>query len=131
MLILAALFFSASPLLTAGEPYAPTEIVVVDGDTLKVDGTNIRISNLDTPERGGRAECDAERFLSANATRRAENLVATKTIVIWPEGRADKYQRPLVRVTANGEDWAEILIAENLAVTWAGRQHDWCGARAG
>lgn len=126
--IFAALVLTATPLLTAGKPYTPNETVVVDGDTLKVDGTNIRISNLDTPERGGRAECDAERFLSAIATRRAEDIVATKAIIIWPEGRADKYDRPLARVTADGEEWADIFVAENLGVPWAGRQHDWCGA---
>ena len=120
---------AAAALLQPGVAYAPTKVEVVDGDTLRVDGVKVRISNLDTPERGGRAACDAERFLAAVASRRAESLVKSTKIEIWPEGRADRYDRALARVTVNGEDWAAILIAENLAVAWAGRQHDWCGPR--
>ena len=125
----AGLIFAASAataLLQAGVPYTPEAVTVVDGDTLRVDDINARISNLDTPERGGRAECDAEKMLAAIASHRAEILVKGPTIVVWPEGRADRYQRPLVRVTVDGKDWAAILIGENLAVPWAGRQHDWC-----
>lgn len=119
---------AASALLTAGKPLQTTDISVIDGDTLRVDGISVRISNLDTPERGGRAECDAERFLAAIATKRSEELVRSPNkVTIWPEGRADRYDRPLVRVTVNGNDWAEILIEENMAVPWRGRQHDWCG----
>jgi endonuclease YncB( thermonuclease family) len=120
---------AASPLLLAGEPYEPKAVSVVDGDTLKVDGVNVRVSNLDTPERGGRAECDAERFLAVVASKRAEALVAEGDLVIIPEGRTDRSKRPLVRVTVGGVDWASIMIAESLAVSWAGRQHDWCATQ--
>ena len=118
---------AASTLLTPGISYNSEDITVVDGDTLRVDGVSVRISNLDTPERGGRADCDAERYLAAVATKRSDHLVQTSKITIWPEGRADRYDRPLVRVTVDGADWASILISENMAVPWAGRQHDWCG----
>ena len=45
---------------------------VVDGDTVKCDGQNLRpigdgapyVSGFDTPEPGGRAECLAERMLA-------------------------------------------------------------------
>jgi len=116
-----------SPLLAKGEPYAPKSVSIVDGDTLKVDGVNVRISNLDTPERGSRAECDAERFLAVQASIAAETLIVAG-VTIWPEGRADKYDRPLVRVSVNGVDWAEKMISASLAVPWEGRQHDWCGS---
>ena len=135
MLAKAVLTVSAAPaspppeFLQAGEAFSPDIVLVVDGDTLKVDGTNVRIANLDTPERGWRAECDAERFLATIATREAEKLVrGDKVIMIVPEGRADRYQRPLVRVTVEGDDWADLMISLNVAVPWAGRTHDWCGA---
>lgn len=117
---------ASAALLTAGQPYEPNAISAVDGDTLKVDGVSVRISNLDTPERGGRAECDAEKFLAAVASKRAQELVETGAVVIWPEGRADRYNRPLARVTVHGKDWAEIMISEFLAVRWEGHQHNWC-----
>ncbi len=124
--IVMLVFAINAELFSPGVAYTPTELSVVDGDTLKVDGINVRISNLDTPERGGRADCDAERFLATVATQRAKELVKANEVLIWPEGRSDRYKRPLVRVTVNGADWAEILIEESLAVKWAGRQHDWC-----
>jgi micrococcal nuclease len=115
-----------APLLKAGQPYVPKSLDVIDGDTLKVDGINVRITNLDTPERGGRAECDAERYLAAIATRYAEELVLTPILII-PEGREDYFRRPLVRVTAGGKDWGQLMVEGNMAVPWAGHTHDWCG----
>lgn len=121
-----AALLAASSLLSAGAPYSPKTVTVVDGDTLKVDGVNVRISNFDTPERGNLAECDAERFLAVVASKRAEELVKTGKVVIVPEGREDRYKRPLVRVTVDGRDWGDILVGESLAVKWEGRRHDWC-----
>lgn len=125
MLSLAA---AAALLLTKGEPVEPQSVVVVDGDTIRADGVKVRIANIDAPESGPRARCDAERFLAVNAARKAESLAAARPFVIWPEGRADKYGRPLVRVTVAGEDWGRIMIGEYLAAEWEGKRHDWCAA---
>lgn len=114
-------------LLDKGTPYKPNSVRAIDGDSLRLDDVLVRISNLDTPERGGRAECDAERFLAAIASKKAENLVNTDGLVVYPVGRDDKFRRPLVRVLINDKDWAKIMISENLAVPWAGKTHDWCG----
>ena len=73
------------------------------------------------------AKNNAERFLAALATQAAQGLVADGKILIWPEGRSDKYKRPLVRVTVNSEDWAGTMIDHGLAVQWEGKRHDWCG----
>lgn len=116
----------ASALLTAGEPVTPKTLAVVDGDTLKVDGVNVRISNLDTPETGPRAECLAERLLGSIAAAKADELIKGN-VVIWPEGKADKYKRPLVRVTVDGRDWEELMGLALVAVPWEGKQADWCG----
>lgn len=77
---------AAAALLEPGAAYAPGKVEAVDGDTLRVDGVNVRISNLDTPERGGHAACDAERFLAAVAARRADTLVRTTKICSGPKG---------------------------------------------
>ena len=53
-------------------------VKVVDGDTLKVDARadmppelarlHVRLRGVDTPEKGGRAKCDAERRAGRAAT---------------------------------------------------------------
>lgn len=112
----------------AGEPYTAKEVSIIDGDTLNIDGVKVRIANIDAPERGARAACDAERFLAVQATRYAEELARRRPLVVWSEGRKDKYQRPLVRVTVNGIDWGAAMIEASLAVSWGGKRHAWCAA---
>lgn len=120
------LIFAAAAFLAKGEPYAPQKVEVVDADTLRVDGTKVRTAHLDAPERGPRAKCDAERFLAIQAFAFAMEMASTRPLVIWPERRADRYGRPLVRVTVAGKDWGEAMIAESLAGRWEGERHDWC-----
>ena len=63
---------------------------VVDGDTVKCDGQNLRplgdgapdISGFDTPETSGRADCLAERMLAELASRRMGEFIATPGLVI-------------------------------------------------
>ena len=90
-------------LLSKEATYIAKHIKAVDGDSLRIDNVLVRISNLDTPEKGGRADCDAERFLGAIATRHAEELVKKK-VDIFPLGKSDKFRRPLVRVLIEGKD---------------------------
>lgn len=100
---------------------------MIDGDSLRINGVNMRVSNIDAPERGGRAECDAEKMLATVASRYGELYIETATeILIWPEGRHDKFKMPLIRVTVDGKDWAEFLISSSAAAPWAGKRHDWC-----
>lgn len=39
----------------------------------------------------------------------------------------DQYGRKLRLVTVSGLSVGDALIAEGLAVPWAGRRHYWCG----
>lgn len=66
--------------LTRGEPgvYRWPIVKVIDGDTIKVDARgdfppalatlNVRLRGVDTPEKGGRAKCEAERRAGRAAT---------------------------------------------------------------
>ena len=127
LVFMTAFAIAAMTTTPPGEPYVPAVVEVIDGDTLRVDGQSVRITNLDTPERGGRAECDAERMLAAVATKRAEELIAKGEVLIYPTGKRDRYERVLARVTVNGVDWGQLMVSENVAVFWAGKTHDWCG----
>ncbi|MEE4208748.1 MAG: thermonuclease family protein [Parvularcula sp.] len=101
-------------------------LIAVDGDTVRVGSTQMRIENLDAPETGERAECDAERMLGAIATVEAKELVQSEDVSVRATGKTDRYGRTLVLITVDGTDWAEHMIGHRLAVAWNGHRHDWC-----
>jgi len=112
------------------EPLAePGVLRVIDGDTIDLAGERIRIENIDTPETGGRAECPYERTLAERATARARDLFDAAAEITVIRSGEDRYGRTLARIVLDGADVGETLVAENLAVEWAGRQHDWCADR--
>jgi endonuclease YncB( thermonuclease family) len=57
------------------DPVAPSEIYVVDGDTIDVHGKRIRLIDFDAPELGGHARCGLERMLAARATSRLRQMI--------------------------------------------------------
>jgi endonuclease YncB( thermonuclease family) len=111
--------------------YVPTaEIRVIDGDTFRASREIIRIENIDTPELGNRAECDAERLLARHASDAMRQIIANARgpVQITRNGK-DRFGRTLARVTIDGQDIGEQMIKAGFAVPWNGRVHDWCGSR--
>lgn len=127
-----------SPPTARGEPTAKSESArsetpryrVIDGDTLEDLGADItyRIVNIDTPETGSRARCQAERDLGNRATQQARALVSAGTVELRATGRIDRYGRTIAFVLIDGRDLGETLIADGLARPWRGRREPWCDA---
>lgn len=111
---------------------------VIDGDTIEVGGETIRLADIDTPERGARAECDAEARLAELATTRLRILLAEQAWRIERETKRDgtpkldRYERSLAVLVLEpgGGSIGMVLVAEGYAVAWEGRRHDWCGSAA-
>ena len=103
---------------------------VIDGDTLEDMSADItyRIENIDTPETGSRAHCQAERDLGNRATQQARALVSSGDVELRPTGRIDRYGRTIAFVLIDGRDLGETLIAGGLARPWRGRREPWCDA---
>lgn len=107
-------------------------IRVFDGDTFRdtASGVTYRIENIDTPESGERAHCDAERAHAYRATRAVRALLRNASeLEIRPTGRTDRYDRTIALVSINGRDLGATLIAADLARPWRGRREPWCDAR--
>lgn len=127
------------------EPIAPAAIRVIDGDTIAVGPAHYRLVGFDTPEAGERARCPAERMLSALATSRLQQIVDGGGLDLevvdcgCRPGTAGtlrcNHGRLCGRLTANGQDAGETLLAEGYAqpyaydpdaprppVSWCGRQ---------
>ncbi len=101
---------------------------VVDGDTLKVDGTTIRIADIDAPEVFS-PSCPAERALGEAASRRLLALVREGPfdLAAAPDGRdEDPYGRKLRVLVRNGASLGEALVAEGVARRWNGARRSWC-----
>ncbi len=75
--VVAAVMTWAASTVTAysGQGVACASLVVIDGDTIKCDGQNMRLlgggvpfkSGVDAPEMGSRAKCNYERALALKA----------------------------------------------------------------
>ncbi|TBY54512.1 thermonuclease family protein [Rhizobium leguminosarum bv. viciae] len=113
-------------------------LTVVDGDTVKCDGQNMRllgegvpfVSGIDTPEIGSHAKCIKERKLALIAKGRLKELLAENGLRIVLSGAVDRTptHRPLVNIyRTNGEEIGKTLLKEGLARTWSPKQrNDWC-----
>lgn len=102
---------------------------VYDGDTVELlcgpENRRARLQGFDTPETR-RPRCAAEAALGKRATARLRTLVKAGRVEIFPLGR-DRYGRDLVRLTVEGRDVGEVLIAEGLARAYrGGARGGWC-----
>ena len=119
---------SVAILAISSEP----ELQVVDGDTIKVDGTTYRLLGYDTPETRF-AKCDAERRLGDLARLRLQGILSDYSWRIEPVETKDKYGRVLAHLYVDVEedvlelDVSEILIGEGYARPYdGGRRASWC-----
>ena len=100
---------------------------VVDGDTIRFAGINIRVEDIDTPEIHD-YKCEQELKRGLRAKSRLLELVNEGTFKIISNGGddADQYGRKLRRLMRNGLSLGEFLIDEGLARRYAGGRQSWC-----
>ncbi|QQR37808.1 thermonuclease family protein [Devosia oryziradicis] len=99
---------------------------VVDGDTVWLDGVNLRLQSYDTPEPyddicGGAAEV----ALAKRASSRLLQLLNANSFVVQSSGK-DRYDRTLATILIGGRDVGDILIEEGLARRWPDGEEFWC-----
>ena len=105
----------------------PDKTCIVDGDTLWLDGVNIRLKDFDTPESrtnicGSFTEID----LANAATDRLQELLNGNPWTIETFGIDGTGERRLATIRIDGVDVGEILIAERLARRWPDGEEFWC-----
>lgn len=103
---------------------------IVDGDTIWLRGTKIRLADIDTPEVFS-AGCPREAALGRQATERLRQLLNAGpfTLLPPPDGQMeDRYGRQLRIVQRGGESLGEVLVREGLAERWGGPRRAWCRA---
>ena len=110
---------------------ASAATIIIDGDTIDVDGTRIRIVQIDTPETF-RPRCERELVLGLKAKERLRQLLDQGPVTFTATG-TDRYRRTLAKVYANGIDVGEVLMKEGYALPYepgatakAERLARWC-----
>ncbi|MCC0022863.1 MAG: thermonuclease family protein [Hyphomicrobiaceae bacterium] len=135
LLLVASLFFAptthAQPIqfemCVRGQQRSGTETCIVDGDTLWLNGVNIRLKDFDTPEPqtaicGGQAEVD----LAGQASARLLQLLNSNDWTIEYFGMDNGGNRRLATIRIGGRDVGDILISERLARHWPDGDEWWC-----
>lgn len=99
---------------------------VVDGDTIWLEGQNIRVADIDAPETH-EPRCPSEKQLGDRATLRLQELVNSGTVTLQPTDRdEDNYGRKLRIVLVDGNSVGDALVSEGLARWYAGGRRPWC-----
>src|SRR5262249_2411003 len=132
-LVVATVLAVATAAVAQPEPIDPTDINVLDGDTVTIFKMqpNVRLVGFNAPETD-RAACSAERELGVKAKDRLRGLVSAGNLTFeyvncsCPAGTqgtfACNYGRDCGTLRSNGRDVGEILISDGLAVPFV------CGA---
>jgi endonuclease YncB( thermonuclease family) len=100
---------------------------VVDGDTIWLEGVNIRVLDIDAPEIS-KPNCLTEKALGLRAKSRLLFWLNEGPFEVsrgwgWDQ---DAYGRKLRYLTRDGVSVGDVLIAEGLAAPWIRRNRSWC-----
>lgn len=98
----------------ANEEYIQVERVI-DGDTVVVNGTSVRMLGINTPERGEKYYAEAKAY--------TESLVLNKTIRIERRGK-DRYDRELAYLFYNSENLNAKIVEKGYANYYFPDGHD-------
>jgi endonuclease YncB( thermonuclease family) len=121
-----ALFAGFTALLVAITVYFsednPTEIVgvarVVDGDSLKINGQNIRLKGLDAPELAQYCERNNERWACGQEAQQQLSEFLGGGFVNCAAVGKDKYRRILATCEAHGRDIGQWLVVNGWAISY-------------
>lgn len=102
---------------------------VVDGDTLRIGETRIRLKGIDAPEREQACRRSGQAYPCGETARKGLiALVAGKEVRCRSSGR-DRYGRVLARCAVEGQDLGARMVEEGHAVSY-NRDYDREEARA-
>jgi endonuclease YncB( thermonuclease family) len=135
LIILALATFST---LAVANPYDYKILRVSDGDTVVFEAPfmpaplkpqlSLRVLGVDTPEKGGRAQCPSEDALAQKASAFTKDAVAKAKKVQIEIKEHDKFGgRVLGDVIIDGQRLSELLIKNGLARAYFGeKKQSWC-----
>jgi len=138
MIKLVLIIFLLKPVLLNAEDLIIRKdqiVKIYDGDTFFINIDNsldvfgkrlaIRIKGIDTPEIKGK--CSQEKFKAILAKEYLKESLEKANCIILKNLERGKYFRVLADLYINGENIADKLLNQNLAVKYqGGKKHNFC-----
>lgn len=100
----------------------------VDGDTLEIAGTPVRLAGIDAPELRQQCQRRGRPWACGEAARRALEEAIGDGVVTCVSSERDVYGRPVARCRAGTLDLSDHMVRAGLALAFRGR--DYAGAEA-
>jgi endonuclease YncB( thermonuclease family) len=116
---LALLFFAATPASQARADDVTGQASVIDGDTIEIHGTRVRLYGIDAPEHD--QLCGDQRGDRYRCGQVASNALAGfigRQVVTCVEVDRDRYKRTVAVCTVGKVDLADWLVRGGLAIDW-------------
>ncbi len=116
--VLAALMFGAMSAALANDDLTG-QASVIDGDTLEIHGTRVRLWGVDAPESSQlcRGEDSLQYQCGAQAANDLDAFIARRPVSCLPIS-LDRYGRTVAMCFAGGVDLADWLVQNGLALDW-------------
>jgi endonuclease YncB( thermonuclease family) len=117
------LIFAAVMLLTSISVSLSDDLTgqasIIDGDTLEIHGTRIRLWGVDAPESSQlcRGEDSLQYRCGAKAANELDALIAKRPVSCTPIS-LDQYGRTVATCSVGGVDLGEWLVRNGLALDW-------------
>src|SRR3984885_2222438 len=114
---LAVLILGPRPIALADELAGQASII--DGDTLEIHGTRVRLWGIDAPESSQlcRGEDSLPYRCGAKAANELDTFIATRPVSCIPIS-LDQYRRTVATCSAGDVDLGEWLVSNGLAIDW-------------
>jgi endonuclease YncB( thermonuclease family) len=115
MLVIAFGIFQCSTQSAAQEREIVGIASVIDGDTIEIHGTNIRLWGFDAPERGRRCAGNVSaKQITSNAL---DNLIAGRTVQCEVRG-ADRHGRPVAMCMVGETELGARMVEQGWGRDW-------------
>jgi len=103
-------------------PLAVAQVVVTDGDTIKLNGTIYRLWGIDAPE--SKQTCVDGWAAGRIATDYMRGLVSDRTVTCEARGK-DKYGRMIGLCRGDGQDLSALMVRAGMAWAFRRYSHDY------
>jgi endonuclease YncB( thermonuclease family) len=102
---------------------------VIDGDSLRLDGRDIRISGIDAPELRQTCLVDGRTYSCGDVARAALDDMVSGRLVTCRIAGSDRHGRRLASCDAGGTDLGAALVSGGYAVAYGRYEREEAAAR--